>query len=145
MKRLAFIFLAGCASNTVNTPAELPSTDILCEVWRGNGVKAGSTTFEGTPGYGSLSTDVISAWGEPSERKGDVWTYDWSANGRDVTLTLTFEKRDLCVGSKPMSGSWLKDIDATGVAFQECWDYGHRKGAETCEGCLEYGAVHECR
>jgi hypothetical protein len=145
VKRLALILLAGCSSTTASEPQPVPSSDVLCEVWTGNAVTAGTSGFEGIPGFGTLSTDVVAAWGEPSERKGDVWTYNWTANGRDVTVTLTFEKRDLCIGSKPVSGSWLKDIDVEGITFQQCWDFGHRMGAETCEGCLEHGEARECR
>ena len=140
-KRLMVLLaLAGCASEAPSGPRPVPSTDVLCQVWQGNGVKTGNNSFMGVPGYGSLSTDVIAAWGEPDKRSGDVWTYDWSGK----TVTLTFEQHNLCLSGKPVSGSWLSDIKADGIAFQRCWNYEFRGGAKTCDGCFGWGEVQEC-
>ena len=145
MKRLALIFLAACSSTTAAEPGPVPSESVLCEVWAGNGVTPGTNAFQGVPGYGSLSTDVIAAWGEPSERKGNVWTYEWTTAGRAVSASLTFESHDLCYsGSKHIGGLWLSKIETNGIADKECWNYEFRGDAKTCDGCLEHGEVHEC-
>lgn len=143
MKYAALILLAGCAS-AATSPGPVPNDDTLCQVWAGNGVSPGAGGFEGVPGYGTLSTDVIAAWGEPSERKGDVWTYEWSTAGRASSATLTFEKHNLCIGSKPIGGSWLSKIEASGLADRKCWHYDLRQDEATCDGCLEQGEVHDC-
>lgn len=137
VKRIALLLLAGCAS-TADEPRSVPSNDVLCQVFAGNGIE--KTSMMGVPGLGSLSTDVVAAWGEPSTRKGDVWTYEWTG----ATVTLTFKSRDLCYsGGKHISGLWLQTITSTGNE-PACWIYDRRKDEPTCDGCLNKGEVDTC-
>jgi hypothetical protein len=140
-RTVGLLLLAACGSDTAETrPA--PGEDVLCQVWAGNDIETPGQ--RGIPGYGSLSTDVIAAWGEPSERDGDVWIYEWSTGGRSVSATLTFEQRDLCLGGKPIGGLWLADIEASGISGKGCWLYDIRQDETTCDGCLDHGEVGMC-
>ena len=140
MVKKAFVLLAlvGCSS-TSGEPRSIPSDAVLCQIFAGNGIEKAS--MMGVPGFGSLSTDVIAAWGEPTDRKGDVWAYSWSG----TVATLTFKQRDLCYsGGKHISGLWLLTITSTGDE-PSCWNYERReKNEPTCDGCLNKGEVALC-
>ena len=139
---VVFLLVAACGGSESSDPRPAPSEDVLCQVWAGNGKVTASQM--GLPGWGSLSTDVIAAWGEPSERDGDVWTYEWTTGGRAVSVTLTFEAHEVCLNGKRMAGDWLAGIEPSGIASKPCWKYDLRKDEETCDGCLDHGEVGEC-
>lgn len=121
----------------------VPSKEVLCQVWAGTEASGpGSIAV-----YGTLDTDVIAAWGQPTERKGNVWIYEWCASGceRKATVKLTFEKRDLCLRNEKIGGSWITDIEASGgVSAGTCWIGNERNQEPTCDGCLDSGDVRRC-
>ena len=140
--------LVACSSDE-ETPAlantVVPSKDVLCYVWAGNGIETAG--MRGIPVYGTLDTDVIAAWGQPDSRDGSVWTYEWCVGdcSRKAKITLTFEERDLCYsGGKSISGLWVSDIEGEGISGGTCWLGDLRNREPTCDGCLEKGDVYEC-
>lgn len=141
-KQLALILLAvGCGSSEDDAPRAIPSDDVLCQVFAGH--TADDRFMLG--GYGSLASDVVAAWGEPSSRNGNVWRYEWFTP-REATITLTFKDETLCYsGVKKLSGQFVTTIEADGLAEKACWMYSLRQDAETCDGCLNHGEVSECQ
>lgn len=140
----AALILAGCSSgggSDDDSVKPLPAQAVLCQVWAGNGIEPGGNAMRGVPGFGSLSTDVIAAWGEPSERNGNVWTYEWDRG----SATLTFKQRELCHdGGKRIGGLWLESIEVDGIAKPSCWNYDRREDEATCDGCFDHGEVGQC-
>lgn len=144
-KRLALILLAvGCGSSEDDGPRPIPSNEVLCQVFAGH--TADNRFMLG--GYGSLASDVVAAWGEPTS-KGDAWTYEWCIGDctRKATVTLIFKDETLCYsGGKKLSGQFVTAIKADGLTEPRCWMYSLRSGDdETCDGCLNKGEVGECQ
>jgi hypothetical protein len=142
MKRLtALVLLAACGSADAPGPRTLPSNDVLCQLWQGTGpVKIPGAV----QGWGSNADDVRGILGEPTERAGDTWTYEFTGG----VLALTFEKADLCGrnDTKPIQpAQWVKDIDALGFDSRKCWILDLRNNVPTCDGCIEPYSVSECR
>lgn len=141
-KRLALILLAvGCGGSEDDAPRPIPSEAVLCQVFAGH--KSDDRFMLG--GYGSLASDVIAAWGEPSSRSGNIWKYEW-AEPRTATVTLTFEDANVCyAGGKKLSGQFVTAIESDGLTEKACWMYSLRQDTETCDGCLNHGEVSECQ
>jgi len=136
---VALLLLSACAADATG-PRTLPSNDVLCQLWKGTGsVKAPGTL----QGWGTNAEDVQAILGAPTERNGDVWTYEFTGG----ELTVTLEHADLCGrdGKVIQPALWVADIEAMGFDERRCWTLDQRNQVPTCEGCIEPWAVSRCR
>lgn len=141
---LGLIAAVGCGASYESEQRALPSEAVLCQVFAGH--RSDDRFMLG--GYGSLAADVIAAWGEPTT-KGEAWVYEWCIGSdctRTATVTLEFERADVCYGGgKKLGGSFVTSINADGLPAERCWMYSLRQGVPTCEGCLNIGDVGDCQ
>lgn len=141
----AALGLAACASDATGpahttadaTVLSTPTTDTLCSIHQGHDPL--DTTHEQRT-FGTWSEDVLSAWGEPAEKRGDSWLYRWcvdTACTKKATVTVEFEQANLCdvSGKAVASGLFVAEIHADGWQFEKCWDPYRYNVPVTCDAC----------
>lgn len=97
--------------------------------------------------YGTHAPDVLGVWGAPEEMSDGRWVYEWrKTDGTTVSVAVTFEAADLCQrsGAKVTPGQYVTDIEATGVAFQKCWDPALNNEKPDCPECLNTMTLVQC-
>lgn len=136
---VSLLLLSACASEVADGPRVLPSSDVLCQIWQGTGPTDTPGTIQG---WGTNADDVRGILGEPSERKGSVWTYEFTKG----SLTLTFEQANLCGsdGKVIQPPQWISSIKADGIESRRCWIQDQRNKEPTCDGCIGPWSVAPC-
>lgn len=145
---VALALISGCGGTVDDAESAqraVPADDVLCQVYaesRESGLGASVT-------YGSLASDVIAAWGEPTARDGSGWRYEWCVGGgceRKAVATLVFAEHELCLRDGGHArGQWVTSIKSDELRGKTCWIASLRNKAATCAGCLNAGEVMDCR